>query len=162
MFIIKAPRFAYPRPNCLQLFAFSAIFSVGYDENPTMISCAMISILTALRNDSISKTFQSKNPKRLSDARLQAESSKCMYSLHGFEPLILPVLGQVCHLLMVESNWIPGSAQFHVASAIRRIKSFALTVSAISPVRTIRKCQSLSSATASMNSSETLTELLAF
>ena len=37
-------------------------------------------------------------------ARLQAVSSRNMYSEHGFEPLIRPPSGQVCHSLMVVSN----------------------------------------------------------
>ncbi len=40
---------------------------------------------------------------RLIEARLQAESSTCMYSEHGFEALIRPDSGQVCQRLMIES-----------------------------------------------------------
>ena len=47
---------------------------------------------------------------RLIEARLQAELSRCMYSLHGFEPLMRPAFGAVCHLLAVASNCTPGSA----------------------------------------------------
>ena len=36
--------------------------------------------------------------------RLQAVSSRNMYSEQGLEPLILPPSGQVCHSLMVVSN----------------------------------------------------------
>ncbi len=36
---------------------------------------------------------------RLSEARLQAESSTCMYSLQGFEALMRPLAGQVCHVV---------------------------------------------------------------
>ena len=55
---------------------------------------------------------------RLSDARLQAESSTCMYSEHGFDALMRPDTGQVCQSLIVVSYWTPGSAQRHAASAI--------------------------------------------
>ena len=48
---------------------------------------------------------------RLSDARLQAVSSRNMYSEHGLEARIGPDAGQVCQSLMVVSNWMPGSAR---------------------------------------------------
>ena len=44
-------------------------------------------------------------------ARLQAVSSRNMYSEHGLEALMRPDSGQVCQSLMVVSNWMPGSAQ---------------------------------------------------
>ena len=53
------------------------------------------------------------------DARLQAVSSRNMYSLHGLLALIRPLCGQVCHALMVESYWSPGSALRQAANAIR-------------------------------------------
>ena len=62
---------------------------------------------------------------RLSEARLQAELSTCMYSLHGFEALIRPDSGQVCQRLIVVSYWMPGSAQRQAASAIWFIRSRA-------------------------------------
>ena len=76
---------------------------------------------------------------RLSDARLQAESSIDMYSEHGFEAVIGPVLGSVCQWLIVVSYWMPGSAHCQAASAIWFISSRALTVLIGSPsVRAIR------------------------
>ena len=62
---------------------------------------------------------------RLIEARLQAESSTCMYSEQGFDALIRPDSGQVCQRLMVVSYWTPGSAQRQAASAISRISSRA-------------------------------------
>ena len=62
---------------------------------------------------------------RLIDARLQAESSTCMYSEHGLDALIRPDTGQVCQSLIVVSYWTPGSAQRHAASAIWRSSSRA-------------------------------------
>ncbi len=41
-----------------------------------------------------------------------------MYSLQGLLPLIRPVLEAVCHLLMVVSNCMPGSAHSQAAWAI--------------------------------------------
>ena len=99
---------------------------------------------------------------RFSDARLHAESSTCMYSEHGFDALMRPEFGDVCHWLIVVSYWTPGSAQRHAASAISRISSRADTVSAGSPVTRAVSCHSSSFSTACMNSSVTRTELLAF
>ena len=79
---------------------------------------------------------------RLNEARLQAESSRCMYSEHGLEPLIRPDTGQVCQRLMVLSNCMPGSPHTHVASAISFISSRAFMVSTTSPVVTAEVCQS--------------------
>src|SRR5881392_683440 len=99
---------------------------------------------------------------RFSEARLQAESSIDMYSLHGLDALIRDVFGSVCHLLIVVSYWTPGSADFQAASAIWRRSSFALTVSTTAPsVRAVR-FQSASASAASMKPSVTRTELFAF
>src|SRR5215211_5632031 len=100
---------------------------------------------------------------RLSDARLQAESSTCMYSEHGLDALMRPEFGHVCHWLIVVSYWTPGSAQRHAASAISRISSRAGIGSPTgSPDARAVRCQSSSFSTACMNSSVTRTELLAF
>src|SRR5215212_4861337 len=99
---------------------------------------------------------------RFSDARLQAESSTCMYSEHGFDALMRPETGEVCHWLIVVSYWTPGSAQRHAASAISRMSSRAWTVlTGAPPTRAVRS-HSSSFSTARMNSSVTRTELLAF
>src|SRR5215218_10168569 len=95
-------------------------------------------------------------------ARLQAESSRCMYSLQGLEPLMRPVVAAVCQRLMVVSNCMPGSAHSHAAAAIDCISSRAGTVSSTSPVVTAFSSQLAPSTTACMNSSVTRTELLAF
>ncbi len=63
---------------------------------------------------------------RLIDARLQAESSRNMYSEHGLQALMRAVFGLVCHSLTVVSNCMPGSPHTQVPSAIRRIRSRAL------------------------------------
>src|SRR3954463_1700471 len=104
-----------------------------------------------------------RNFMRLSDARLHAESSTCMYSEHGFDALMRPEFGHVCHWLIVVSYWTPGSAQRQAASAISRISSRAGIGSPTgSPVwrASVRHCSSPS--TACMNLSFTRTELLAF
>src|ERR1700759_863704 len=119
---------------------------------------------TACLNDSASSVPSGRrNFIRFSDARLQAESSTCMYSLQGLDALIRPEFGDVCHWLIVVSYWTPGSAQRHAASAISRISSRAGIGSPVgSPVVRAIRCQSSSCSTASMNSSVTRTELLAF
>src|SRR3954447_9305923 len=104
-----------------------------------------------------------RNFMRFSDARLQAESSTCMYSLHGLDALMRPEFGHVCHWLIVVSYWTPGSAQRHAASAISRISSRAGTGSpTASAVLRASRIQSWSFSTACMNSSVTRTLLLAF
>src|SRR5215213_8598775 len=124
----------------------------------------MISTSTACSNESTSKLPSGRrNFIRLSDARLQAESSTCMYSEHGLEALIRPEFGDVCHWLIVVSYCTPGSAQRQAASEISRISSRALIGSPTgSPVVRAIRCQSSSFSTACMNSSVTRTELLAF
>ena len=100
---------------------------------------------------------------RFSDARLQAESSTCMYSEHGLDALMRPEFGDVCHWLIVVSYCTPGSAQRQAASEISRISSRAETGSPTgSPVTREVRCQSSSFSTACMNSSVTRTELFAF
>src|SRR5215213_6424140 len=103
-----------------------------------------------------------RNFMRLIEARLQAESSTCMYSEHGFEALIRPETGQVCQSLISVSYWTPGSAQRHAASAIWFIRSRARTVLTTEPPMRAVSFQSSSASTARMNSSVTRTELLAF
>src|SRR5687768_9659050 len=95
-------------------------------------------------------------------ARLHAELSRCMYSLHGLEPLMRPVVAAVCQRLIVVSNCMPGSAHSHAALAIWRNRSRAFTVRMAVPSFTDTRSQSASSTTACMNSSVTRTELLAF
>src|SRR6202162_5280336 len=119
---------------------------------------------TACSKDSTSsEPSERRNFIRFSEARLQAESSTCMYSLHGFDALLRPLIGEVCHWLIVVSYCTPGSAQRHAASAISLISSRAGTGSPIgSPgAREVRR-HSPAPATARMNSSVTRTELLAF
>src|SRR5215212_2791243 len=79
---------------------------------------------------------------RFSDARLQAESSTCMYSEQGLDALIRPETGDVCHWLIVVSYCTPGSAQRHAASAISRISSRAGSVAVGAPVeRAVRRTE---------------------
>ncbi len=57
----------------------------------------------------------SKNCSRFNDARLQAVSSRNMYSEHGFEARIGPAAGQVCQSFIVVLKWSPGSAEAQAA-----------------------------------------------
>src|SRR3954451_18597234 len=119
---------------------------------------------TAWTNCSVSNVPSARrNFMRFSDARLQAESSTCMYSEQGFDALMRPEFGDVCHWVIVVSYWTPGSAQRHAASAISRISSRACIGSPTgSPVERAVVRHSPSSSTARMNASVTRTELLAF
>ncbi len=79
---------------------------------PTIISMAVIITETACLNDSTSNLPSGVlNFMRFMLARLQALSSRCIYSEHGLLALILPEFGHVCQLLMVVSNCRPGSPQ---------------------------------------------------
>src|SRR4051812_44401611 len=130
-----------------------------------MISCAVNITSTVCLNASMSNVSSlstSRYDSRLMLARLHAELSRCMYSLHGLEPLMRPVFDAVCQRLIVVSNCMPGSAHSHEAWLIWRMSCRAFTVRMISPVMTARRCQSASSTTACMNSSVTRTELLPF
>src|SRR5204862_8194732 len=87
----------------------------------------------------------------------------CMYSEHGFDALMRPELGEVCHWLIVVSYWTPGSAQRQAASAISRMSSRAGIGSPTGwPVVRAVVRHSSSFSTACMNRSVTRTELLAF
>src|SRR6266487_3131163 len=96
---------------------------------------------------------------RLIDDRLQAESSRNMYSEQGFDALMRAVFGHGCQSLTVVSNCMPGSPHTHADSAILRIMSRALYVS-ITRFRSVtaRVCHSLSFSYARMKSSVTRTE----
>src|SRR5579864_3232073 len=123
----------------------------------------MVTVSQAWRNASTSNSPPGPtNFMRLSEARLQAESSRNMYSEHGFEALMRAVVLEVCQRLMVVSNCMPGSPHWWVASAISRNRALALYRFLGWPSATERVHQSPSAATASMNWSVTRTELLAF
>src|SRR5579864_9457482 len=99
---------------------------------------------------------------RLSEARLQAVSSRNMYSEHGLEALMRAVALQVCQRFTVVSYCMPGSPHCQADSAMRCSNSRALNFSTGLPSLTLRVHQSRSSSTACMNSSVTRTEWLAF
>src|SRR6478735_4019083 len=127
------------------------------------MSIAVMMISTAWANRWASKVSSSlRNFIRFSDARLQLELSSDMYSEHGFDAVMRPVSGLVCHSLIVSSYCRPGSAHSHAAVLILRNRSRASTVSMTSPVPRERRPNSVPSSTARMNSSLTRTELLAF
>ncbi len=103
-----------------------------------------------------------RNASRFSEARLQAVSSRNMYSEHGFDALIRPLAGQVCHSLMVVSYCRPGSALAQAAWAIFSQSSRAFSVLATLPSVRRVSCQSPSASTVSMKALVTRTELLEF
>src|SRR3954453_10548759 len=95
------------------------------------------------------RVFSSRKASRFIDARLQAVSSRNMYSEHGLEPTIGPDAGQVCQSLTVVWNCSPGSAQAQAAWPIFSQSSRDFRVLAILPglVRQI-KTQSPTASTA--------------
>src|SRR3981189_524344 len=99
-----------------------------------MISWAVKMTSTADLNPTTSNESSSfKYFIRLRLARLHAELSRCIYSLQGLLPLIRPVFDAVCHLLMVVSNCIPGSAHCQAALASWRKRSRAGTLRTTAP-----------------------------
>src|ERR1700685_103829 len=127
-----------------------------------MISCAVIRTSTAWRYASTSNVPLGANFNRFRLARLQAESSRNMYSLHGLLALMRAVFFDVCQRLTVVSYCMPGSPQCQVASEIFFIRSLALKVCITRPPSTDLVEKSVSRTTAYIKSSVTRTELLAF
>src|SRR5271157_3493876 len=128
-----------------------------------MISCPVNTTDTAaLKPSTSNSSLSSRNVSRFMEARLQAELSRWTYSGHGLDPLIRPVFGAVCQRLIVVSYCRPGSAHSHAEWAIWRNRSRAGSVRTTEPSVRATSCQSRPSITASMNSSVTRTELLAF
>src|SRR2546429_8273774 len=99
---------------------------------------------------------------RFSEARLQAVSSRNIYSEHGLLALMRAVFFEVCQRFTVVSYCMPGSPHRQVASEILKSRSLALKVCTGRPSFTARVEKSASRRTAYMKSSVTRTELLAF
>src|ERR671912_181107 len=126
-------------PSCRYARVVSPIASVGKSAKQMEMSMAVMTSSTALTKVGPSNVPSSRRKRiRLSDARLQDELSRLMYSEQGLLAVIRPVSGLVCQSLI------------------------ASTVSMTSPVSRARSPNCRPSATARMNSSETRTELLAF
>src|SRR3989304_3843526 len=103
-----------------------------------------------------------RNLTRLIEARLQAVSSRNIYSEQGLEALMWPEAGQVCHSLMVVSNCTPGSAHDHAARAICSHSSRARRTLWTAPSVRRVSGQSPSLRTASTKPFGTRTELFEF
>src|SRR3954452_10090738 len=103
----------------------------------------------------------SRNWRRFSEVRLQAVSSRNMYSEHGFEARIGPPAGQVCQSFIVELKCRRGSAEAQAAWPIFSHSSRAGSVFFTLPFRNTR-LQGLSSSTARRKSSVSETELFEF
>ncbi len=101
-----------------------------------------------LKSRNIKALSAFRNCIRFNDARLQAVSSRNIYSEQGLEALIRPPSGQVCHSLMVLSYCSPGSAQAHAAWAIFSHRSAALIRLATPPSRRLINSHSPWSSTA--------------
>src|SRR5213592_2150614 len=85
---------------------------------------------------------------RFSEARLQAVSSRNIYSEHGLLALIRAVFFEVCQRFTVVSYCIPGSPQCQVASEILLSRSLALYVLTTELSVTLRVEKSVSRTTA--------------
>src|SRR3954463_11017502 len=130
--------------------------SVGYAELSTMISIAVSVVWQPRLNDSTSNSPSARrNFIRFSDARLHAESSRNMYSEHGFDALMRAVMMHGCQSLIVVSYCMPGSPHTHAASDILRMRPRAEWVSTVEPFVTDLVVHSLSRSTAFMKSSVT-------
>src|SRR5690349_24199124 len=105
-------------PSWRNLRVVSAIGSVGKSAKQIEMSIAVMISSTALANVTASNLPSSpRNFIRFSDARLQLELSRCMYSEHGLDAVMRPDSGQVCQSLIVSSYWMPGSAHSQAAFA---------------------------------------------
>src|ERR1700729_604920 len=89
---------------------------------------------------------------RLREARLQAVSSRNMYSEQGLEALIRAVFLEVCQRLMVVSYCMPGSPHCQVDSEILSSRSRARSFSLGWPSVMLRVHQSRSSSAAFIKS----------
>src|ERR1700722_16847207 len=99
---------------------------------------------------------------RLADARLQAVSSRNMYSEHGFEARISPDDLQVCQSFMVVLKCRPGSAEAQAAWPIFSQRSPAFRVFVTLLLARPIWSQSPSVSTGRRKSSFNSTELLEF
>src|ERR1700716_1004158 len=99
---------------------------------------------------------------RLADARLQAVSSRNMYSEHGFEARISPDALQVCQSFMVGLKCRPGSAEAQAAWPIFSHSSRASSVFATFLLVRLIRFHLPSVSTARKKSSFSDTELLEF
>src|SRR4051794_4601622 len=117
----------------------------------------------ALNRSTLNVPSGERNFIRLMLARLQAVLSRNMYSLHGLLALMRPLLGQVCHLLIVVSYCTPGSPQCQAQSAIR-FRSSRAGYDGPSRLGSVTQCVVHLSfrSTACMNSSVKRTERFAF
>src|SRR6516225_10281299 len=123
----------------------------------------MVHSRTACSKPATSKPVPSRlNAIRFKEARLQAVSSRKLYSEHGFDALIRPLSGQVCHSLIVVSNCSPGSAEAQAAWPMRSHSFRAGKVLAVLPSVRRTRSHGLSVRTRSRKSFETLTELFEF
>ena len=107
-----------------------AITGLGYCAISTEISSTIVHSRAACSYAATSNSALSSLWKliRLSEARLQAVSSRNMYSEQGLEPRIGPPAGEVCHSLIVVSYCTPGSADCQAARAMRSHRSRARSV----------------------------------
>src|SRR3990170_898124 len=113
-------------PSWRNLRVVSAMGSVGKSAKQMEMSIAVMISSTAFWKRAPSNCpLSPRNFSRFSEARLQLELSRCMYSEQGLDAEMRPDSGQVCQSLIVPSYWIPGSAHDHAACAMVRNSFFA-------------------------------------
>src|SRR3954470_23741731 len=150
-------------PSWRKLRVVSPMGSVGKSAKQMEMSIAVMMNSTDFANAFASKVPSSRrNFMRFSEARLQLELSRLMYSEHGLDAVMRPDSGLVCQSLMVSSYWMPGSAHSHAAWAIFFQRLRASTVSMTEPSLRAVRPNSVPFSTARMKESLTRTELLAF
>src|SRR5690242_13148560 len=150
-------------PSWRKLRVVSPIGSVGKSAKQMEMSIAVMMNSTLFAKSFASNVPSSRrNFMRLSDARLQLELSRLMYSEHGLDAVMRPDSGLVCQSLIVSSYWIPGSAHSHAAVASLFQSERASTVSMTEPSARAVRPNSVPASTARMKVSLTRTELLAF
>src|SRR3974377_1406793 len=97
--IKRPPRFANPRPSVRYSYESWAISFEGNCAIVTEISRTIVHSLQAWLNAFTSRTPRPsgfRNAPKLREARLQAVSSRNMYSEQGLDARIWPLAGQVC------------------------------------------------------------------
>src|SRR6266436_9961484 len=161
--INNPPRLAYPSPRVRKSEERRAISFDGNCAINTEISSTMVHSRAACSKPATPKPPSTPwNAIRFKDARLQAVSSRKLYSEHGLDALIRPLSGQVCHSLIVVSNCSPGSAEAQAAWPMRSHSSRAGNFLARLPSVRRTRFHGRSAPTHSRKWLETLTELFEF
>jgi ATP-dependent helicase HrpB len=105
--------FSYPSPEKGGSASEAGRGGVNFEAPPTRIASRSDLPLAGGGEESVLRVVR--NVSRLREARLQAVSSRNMYSEHGLEARIAPEAGQVCQSFTVVWYCRPGSAEAQAA-----------------------------------------------